>query len=253
MLTSTCPASWNHTKPCPLTVLPPCAHAPSYPRRNGGAPGRAASHWGRQCASSQCFAGSAPALRVTCSPRLLHTWQPLPRILRFQACRCLLSSSNREFAYVLPGSCCSWVFSQKRRRNCPLCSAARIWSKIGVVVPAWTSAHPSGSVSLWTSPLWGLLSAEYPFPSFFPSVISTVMVKRIFVLIAKRKEHRQRTEGRGRGKKGKRKLPPWNTPLPATPSVSVHWWPHAGSAEKCSDAGNAENHAGNSHVLLTQL
>lgn len=119
------------------------------------------------------------------------------------------------------GSCCSWVFSQKRRRNCPLCSAARIWSKIGVIVPPWTSAHPSGSVSLWTSPLWGLLSAEYPFPSFFPSVISTVMVKHIFVLIAKRKEHRQRAEGRGRGKKGKRKLSPWNPPLPATPSVSV--------------------------------
>lgn len=129
-----------------------------------------------------------------------------------QACKCLLSSSNREFAYVLPCDPVALGCFPRREGETDICVLQQeSEAREGIVAPAQASNHPSGSMSLWTRALGAFCLQHILSPSFFPLLLSIVMVKHTLTLVAKRKVNR--AEGRRRVKKRKRKPSPWNQAL----------------------------------------
>lgn len=70
-------------------------------KRNCGFPHRVTTYLESQCSSSLSFAVSGPTLSIFCVLSCSALGIPSSHSA-VQACRCLLNSSNMEFAYVLP-------------------------------------------------------------------------------------------------------------------------------------------------------
>lgn len=78
-------------------------------------------------------------------------------------------------------SCCSWVFSQKRRRNCPPHSEGKNL-KLKRQLSFWLIL-PSQPLSGWSPLGTSSLSGFFTLPLFFPLVLSIMMIKYISVSI----------------------------------------------------------------------
>lgn len=160
------PASWNPRRPRPLIVLlPPGARSPSEHRRNGGVLAEWWLNGDSSVPTAQVSLGQPlPSMSLAALTRSTLGRPSSHSVV--QGCRCLLSSSNREFAYVLPGILLLLgVFPEEKEKLPSLfCSKSLKQERGSLFLPELPLIVLAQC--LWTSLLWGLLSAAHPFPFF---------------------------------------------------------------------------------------